>query len=107
MGCDGVILWGSSSDIDNKAPGVPPLCTLCQRIQTYLEADAGPAMMACVDDRQRCRAAVCSGHGNCADFDPTDPIGGCKAGRPHAGATCICDTGFAGAKCESVAEGGI
>jgi parallel beta-helix repeat protein len=61
MGADGVILWGSSSDV-HPVNGTST-CTLCGRIQTYLTADAGPAMAACVDDRQQCRTTECSGHG--------------------------------------------
>jgi hypothetical protein len=41
---------GSSSDIDH--PAAASKCTLCGRIQTYLRALAGPAIQACVDDRQ-------------------------------------------------------
>ena len=100
MGADGVILWGSSAGADFRSVSryVNSSCVLCKNIQGYLTSVAGPVMKECVAERQKCAAALCSGHGRCASqFDTDDAVGVCK--KWEGVSNCVCSEGWTGADC--------
>jgi hypothetical protein len=106
MGADGVILWGSSAGVDSRSVShyVNNSCVLCENIQDYLTSAAGPVMAECVEEREKCAVAECSGHGRCASqFDVGDAVGICKRWRGKS--TCVCSTGWSGLDCATRTNG--
>ena len=93
MGVDGLIMWGSSSDVHN--------CSDCGVVERWLAGPAGAAIKRCVADRQACAAARCSGHGKCVDYEPSDPMASCQYESDSDAPSCICDPGYTGSACAS------
>jgi hypothetical protein len=129
MGADGVILWGSSEgevlvltfltvirlrnvtvsagvdshSVVNASTRNITNAVLCDNIREYLVTVAGPVMVECVAERQKCSASKCSGHGRCATpFNDGDAVGVCKKweeGQGAAASACVCGAGWTGEDC--------
>lgn len=94
LGVEGVILWGSSDDFQDRAS--------CEIIEKVITGFAGDAIGACVADRERCAASLCSGKGRCVDnaaLELSSLSSLCVAGATAWNATCRCDFGSAGDDC--------
>merc|ERR1712039_231178 len=92
LGCEGVIVWGSSSDAHVSG--------YCDSIGEYIRSTAGPLLQQCKSDRQACRRSRCSGHGQCASWDADHAEMACDFSSAAA-IECICDFGFSGADCST------
>ena len=95
MGADGVILWGASADAHVSG--------YSQTINGFLKSTAGPLITKCAADRAQCASALCSGHGRCSNYDADHPEKGCSPPESADSVVCVCDAGFAGAKCDKSA----
>jgi hyaluronoglucosaminidase len=117
LGADGLILWGSYSDVcrgesgggDNSTlctqcgqcsttmPVTPNIKGSCENISGFLNGSAGALLARCKDYAEHCAAAACSDHGRCSRNVSAEL--GCSAGGKPA--TCICDPGWGGLRCET------
>jgi len=94
LGADGVVLWGSSGDYHGNG---------CTVVAGELESFAGDTMDTCAMNRINCSRSECNGHGRCVDYDAANLEEICLSDATST-ATCRCDVGYAGDKCEQNAS---
>lgn len=98
LGADGVILWGSSSDVRN--------CSECQVIESYIESTGGPRVQKCIENRAKCSKTYCNGHGHCQDWSADMNVeDACMTqttldNRETSVPSCRCFAGWSGDGCE-------
>ena len=86
FGTAGVMIYG-------EAPHDASTKEQCAATKSYIESTLGPQMLASQQATESCRAAQCSGNGNCAraiEFERMAP----------RNTRCVCDSGFVGEKCD-------
>ena len=91
FGTAGVMIYG-------EAPHDASTKEQCMATLNYIETTLGPQVLASQQATATCRAAQCSGNGNCAraiEFERMAP----------RDTRCVCDKGFTGEKCNQYVQG--